>query len=115
MRTGANQRDACEGRNRSFAPRDPEPDTRGFVSGADQLACSGRGVQKPMRLLRVLHAEALKMKRTIALKMVVLCPAVVVLLILFIGSQAPYSTLHRNGIRNEWTQLERLNLRFWAL
>jgi hypothetical protein len=34
-----------------------------------------------MTLLRVLHAEALKMKRTIALKMAVLAPAAVVLLV----------------------------------
>ena len=32
-----------------------------------------------MTLLRVLHAEVLKMKRTIALKMVVLAPAAIVL------------------------------------
>jgi hypothetical protein len=37
------------------------------------------------------NAEALKMKRTIALKMVVLAPAVIVLMILFMASQAPFS------------------------
>jgi hypothetical protein len=67
-----------------------------------------------MTLLRVLHAEMLKMKRTIALKMVVLCPAVIVLLMFFVSSQAPFSTLNRNGISNEWTTLARSNLRFWA-
>ncbi len=68
-----------------------------------------------MTLLRVLHAETLKMKRTIALKMVVLAPAAVSLLILFAASQAPFSMLSRNGIGNEWIGLERLNLMFWAL
>src|SRR5205085_4702339 len=34
-----------------------------------------------MNLLRALHAESLKMKRTIALAMVVLCPTLIVLLI----------------------------------
>lgn len=68
-----------------------------------------------MTLLRVLHAEMLKMKRTIALKMVVLSPAVVVLLILFGASQAPFSTLNRNGIENEWTELARFTLRIWAV
>ena len=65
-----------------------------------------------MMLLRALHSEVLKMKRTIALKMVVLSPAIVVLLILFMASQAPFSMLHRNGIRNEWTNLARSNLWF---
>jgi lantibiotic transport system permease protein len=68
-----------------------------------------------MTLLRVLHAEVLKMKRTIALKMVVLSPAVVVPLILFLASQAQFSMLNRNGISNEWAQLTRSNLLFWAL
>ncbi len=67
-----------------------------------------------MTLLRVLRAEGLKMKRTIALKMVVLAPAVVVLLVLFMAWQAPFSTLRRNGVRNEWTALARANLWFWA-
>ena len=68
-----------------------------------------------MSLLRVLHAETLKMRRTIALKMVVLAPGAVVLLILFLASQAPFSMLHRRGIGNEWMALTRLTLFFWAL
>lgn len=68
-----------------------------------------------MTLLRVLHAELLKMKRTMALKIVVLAPGIIVLLILFVASQAPFSTLHRNGVRNEWAALTRSNLWFWAL
>jgi hypothetical protein len=68
-----------------------------------------------MILLPVLHAEMLKVKRTIALKMVVLAPAVVVLLVFFVVSQAPFSSLHRNGIKNEWIGLENLALFFWAL
>lgn len=67
-----------------------------------------------MTLLRVLHAELLKMKRTIALRMVVFCPAVVVAMIFFMSYQAPYSMLVRGGIHNEWANLARLNLRFWA-
>jgi len=68
-----------------------------------------------MMLLLVLHAEMLKIKRTIALKMVVLAPAVVVLLVFFIVSQAPFSSLRRNGIKNDWVGLENLALFFWAL
>jgi len=67
-----------------------------------------------MTLFRVLHAEMLKLKRTIALKMVVLAPAVVVLLVLFMASQAPFSTVQRIA-GNEWTVLARQTLRFWAL
>jgi hypothetical protein len=67
-----------------------------------------------MTLLRALHAEMLKMKRTIALKMVVLSPAIVVLVILFVAAQAPFTVLHRDG-NNEWTELARANLKFWAM
>lgn len=67
-----------------------------------------------MMLLRALHSELLKMKRTIALKMVVLAPAVVVLLILFAAWQAPFSTLNRNGLGNKWIVLASLALRLWA-
>ncbi len=67
-----------------------------------------------MMLLRALHAEMLKMKRTIALKMVVFSPAVVALLIFFVVSQAPYSTVHRNNLHGEWIELTRLNLRVWT-
>jgi lantibiotic transport system permease protein len=68
-----------------------------------------------MTLLRVLQAETLKMKRTIALKMVLLAPAAVALLVLFVASQAPFSTLHRSGVSNEWIGLERLALLLWGL
>ena len=68
-----------------------------------------------MTLLRVLYAESLKLKRTIALKMVVLAPAIIVLLTLFLCSQAPVSTLHRHGVYDEWMELTRLNLKVWAL
>jgi hypothetical protein len=68
-----------------------------------------------MTLLRVLHAELLKMKRTVALKMVVLAPALVVLLIFFAVFEAPFSTLNFNGIRNKWTVLASLTLRAWAI
>jgi hypothetical protein len=67
-----------------------------------------------MMLLRALHSELLKMKRTIALKMVVLSPAVVVLLVLFAAWQAPFSTLNRNGLGNKWMVLAALTLRVWV-
>jgi hypothetical protein len=68
-----------------------------------------------MTLIRVLHAEALKMKRTIALKMVVLLPAIVVLLILFLAYAAPFTFVQRRGIHNEWEELTSAVLRLWAM
>lgn len=68
-----------------------------------------------MTILRVLYAELLKMKRTVALKMVVLAPVLVVLLIFFAAYEAPFSTLNFNGIRNKWTVLSSLTLRAWAI
>ncbi len=67
-----------------------------------------------MILWRVLSAEMLKMKRTIALKMVLLAPATVAILILFVTAQAPFSTLKLNGIRDVWLVLTGLTLRVWA-
>lgn len=67
-----------------------------------------------MTLVRVLHAECLKLKRTVALKMVAICPAVVILLVFFMASQAPFSTVARFGPQGEWAALERSNLRFWG-
>ena len=66
-------------------------------------------------LLRVLHAESLKMKRTMALPLVVLCPAVITALVFFVAANSPFSTLHRNGLDKEWMELTRFSLRFWAL
>jgi lantibiotic transport system permease protein len=66
-------------------------------------------------LLRALRAEVLKMKRTVALKMVLAAPLAVVLPVLFLASQAPFSMLKFNGIRNKWTVLSLLTLRVWAL
>jgi ABC-2 type transport system permease protein len=68
-----------------------------------------------MVLKRVLRAEALKMKRTIALKMVVLAPLAVVLLTIFMASQDPFSTLRRNAATDDWKALARLNFQFWGL
>src|SRR5229473_1867214 len=115
MWIGAGQRDPGAGRCRRIASCDAAPDTGRYISGADEFAGHGDGVPRPMTLLRFLHAEALKMKRTIALKMVVLAPAAIVLPILFVTSQAPFSMLNFNGIRNRWTVLALLTLRFWAL
>ena len=67
-----------------------------------------------MTFLRALHAEFLKIKRTIALKMVLVAPAVVLLLSFFVISQGPYSTITRFGSENEWASLLRFNLRFWT-
>ena len=68
-----------------------------------------------MTLLRVPHAEALEIKRTSALKMVVIAPVAVGLPGLFMASQAPFSMLRRGGAGNEWLELLRLNLPVWAL
>ncbi len=68
-----------------------------------------------MTLLRVLHAEILKLKRTIALKMVVLAPLTIALLLAFLASQAPFSTVQRSGRAQEWMELTRINLLIWAL
>ncbi|MGJ5814612.1 ABC transporter permease [Paludibaculum fermentans] len=70
---------------------------------------------RPMVLNRVLRAETLKMKRTIALKMVVLAPLAVVLLTIFMASQAPFSTLRRNAASDDWKALARVNFQFWGL
>src|SRR4051812_8426624 len=69
-----------------------------------------------MTLSRAIYAETLKMKRTLALKIVVLAPVGVVVLTLFVASQAPYSTL-RVGSRaiDPWRALSRLNFQFWGL
>lgn len=68
-----------------------------------------------MMLWRVVYAEALKLKRTLALKMALIAPAVIFLLVLFIASQAPFSIMNRFGVRNAWPRLLQLNLRLWAL
>ncbi|MEP7367756.1 MAG: ABC transporter permease [Acidobacteriota bacterium] len=67
-----------------------------------------------MTLIRVFHAELLKMKRTSAWKMVVLCPALVTAMVFFVAYQAPFSTLHLDGVRNEWPKLARSILWFWT-
>ncbi len=68
-----------------------------------------------MTFLRVLHAESLKMKRTIALKMVVIAPLAVGALILFVASQSPFSMLRlRSAPGSQWMALARLNLLIWA-
>ena len=69
-----------------------------------------------MTLTRALYAETLKMKRTLALKMVVLAPVAVVLLTLFMASQAPFTTLRRGGVTVDvWRALSRVNFQFWGL
>ena len=67
-----------------------------------------------MILLRVLHTESLKMKRTIALKMVILAPVAVVLLVFLMAANAPFSTIRRGGAGREWAGLMQLTLLFWA-
>lgn len=68
-----------------------------------------------MTLVRVLHAELLKIKRTIALKMVVITPSIFVLLILFLGAEAPFSFLRREGFGSAWLVLANRHLVVWAL
>jgi hypothetical protein len=62
-----------------------------------------------MTLVRALHSEVLKMKGTIALKMVILAPALVFLLMLVAFSQAPRSP------HDLWLILEQSTLDMWAL
>jgi hypothetical protein len=64
-------------------------------------------------LLRVFSAETLKLKRTIALRMVVVAPIAVVLLVLFLT--ANITTLLLNQRTDTWTSLTRLTLIFWAM
>jgi hypothetical protein len=68
-----------------------------------------------MTFLRVLHAEASKTRRTIAWKMAILAPGVVVLLAFFAVWQAPFSTVNRLGRDHEWEELTRFCMRFWAI
>ena len=68
-----------------------------------------------MPLRRALHAELLKLTRTIALKMAVLAPMAIVALTFFMASQAPFSTLGRNATANPWNALARINFQFWGL
>jgi len=67
-----------------------------------------------MTLLRVLYAESLKMKRTIALKMVILAPAAVASLVFFMAVNAPFSTIRRGGSGGEWAGLAQNTFMFWA-
>jgi len=66
-----------------------------------------------MLLLRVLWAEVLKTKRTAALWMVVVAPASVVLLMVFLLSQVPTMLLYRAS--DLWMGLTRIILVFWAI
>jgi lantibiotic transport system permease protein len=68
-----------------------------------------------MMLIRALRAEVVKLKRTIALALVVLAPFSILALTLFMASQAPFGTIERHGSANAWRMLTRLNLQFWAL
>jgi len=66
--------------------------------------------------LRVLWAESLKMKRTVALRMAVVAPVVVLLLVVFLASQAP-SFILNNAVRygSPWIALARPPFAFWAI
>lgn len=100
-------------RNRGIAPCDATHDARRHVSGVDRCAeCGGCGMTM---LVRALYAESLKLKRTIALKLVALAPAAIISLVLFLASQSPFSTLGRMGVSNEWTALMRVSLMLWTL
>jgi ABC-2 type transport system permease protein len=62
-----------------------------------------------------MHAEALKTRRTIAWKMALLAPGIVVLLAFFAAWQAPFSTVNRFGTGHQWEELTRFCMRFWAI
>lgn len=66
-----------------------------------------------MTLLRVLHAELLKLNRTIALKIVFIAPAFICVSMFLLASQAPYSSMQM-GAGDEWSHLARPISR-WAL
>lgn len=69
-----------------------------------------------MTFTRAFHAETLKMKRTLALKVVLLAPVALVLLTLFMASQAPFGTLHRSSTAPDvWRALSRVTFQFWGL
>jgi ABC-2 family transporter protein len=66
--------------------------------------------------LRVLWAESLKMKRTVALRMAVVAPMVVVLLVVFLTSQVPSLILNSTArYGSPWMALARLPFAFWAI
>ena len=66
--------------------------------------------------LRVLWAESLKMKRTVAFRMAVVAPMVVVLLVVFLTSQAPSLILNSTArYGSSWMALARLPFAFWAI
>jgi lantibiotic transport system permease protein len=68
-----------------------------------------------MTFIRVLHAETLKVRGTIAWKMAILAPGIVVLLAFFAAWQAPFSTVNRFGPDHEWEALTRFCMRLWAI
>ena len=55
------------------------------------------------------------MRRTIAWKMAILAPGIVVALAFFAAWQAPYSTINRFGPGQEWEALTRFCMRLWAI
>ena len=67
-----------------------------------------------MNFVRVLHAETLKMRRTIAFRMAVLAPGIVVLLAFLAAWQAPFSTITGPGRGRPWDALTLLCMRLWA-
>lgn len=64
---------------------------------------------------RALDAEMLKIKGTVALKIVVLFPVVIAFIEFFAVSQAPFSSVNMRGIHYEWTALTLGILRPWGL
>jgi hypothetical protein len=66
-------------------------------------------------LKRALHAEVLKLKRTVTWKMMALAPLAVVGLTFFMAATAPFSTLHQSSTNDDWKALARVNLQLWGL
>lgn len=67
-----------------------------------------------MTLKRALHAEVLKLKRTIAWKMVALAPLAVVALTVFMTASAPFTFLRQGTASHYWNAMAKLNLQFWG-
>src|SRR5262249_47045224 len=101
-------------RDRSVASCARAAQPRGVFPRNNRARNAAR-MRYPMTFLRALHAETLKMRRTIAWKMAILAPGIVGLLAFFAAWQAPFSTIKRFGPNHEWEALTRFCMRFWAI
>src|SRR5271155_348592 len=111
------QRSARASRNCRVPAHDRTADTRRSFPGVNESTGGhgDEGIRMAIALMRALHAEMLKLKGTTALKIVVLFPLIVALLEFFAVSQAPFSSVNRDGIQYEWAALTLGILRPWGL